>query len=125
MLPVRKNAVSSASPGSPRPQVTPAPTAQAATSPPGVSHFTRRAARPGSGASGRGVHPGPGSGPGGNRGTAFRSRIPRRTAGSGDVLTDLLLHRGRELAVEVLIEVFLTFPTIHLADPLMYPIPTA
>src|SRR2546422_11140251 len=36
--------------------------------------FTRRAARPGSGASGRGVHPGPGSGLGGNRGTRSEER---------------------------------------------------
>src|SRR5438093_322457 len=43
----------------------------------------------------------------------------------GEVLTDLLLHRGRQLAVEVLIEVLLALPAIHLADPLMYPIPTA
>src|SRR5207244_8521299 len=43
----------------------------------------------------------------------------------GEVLTDLLLHRGRQLAVEVLVEVLLALPAIHLAVPLMYPIPTA
>src|SRR5207237_3600671 len=45
-LPERKNAASSASAPQPRPHVVPAPTAQAATSPPRVSHLTRRAARP-------------------------------------------------------------------------------
>ena len=43
----------------------------------------------------------------------------------GDVLPDLLSYRGRELPVEVLVEVFLAFPTVHVAFPLMYPIPTA
>src|SRR2546430_5300013 len=42
-----------------------------------------------------------------------------------DVLPDLLRHRGRELSVEVLVEVFFAFPTVHVAFPLMYPIPTA
>src|SRR5437868_15159939 len=43
----------------------------------------------------------------------------------GDVLSDLLSHRGCELPVEVFVEVFLAFPTVHVAFPLMYPIPTA
>src|SRR3989440_3203390 len=94
MLPVRKNAVSSASPGSPRPRVTPAPTAQAATSPPGVSHFTRRAARPGSGASDRGVHPGPGSGPAGNRGTRSEEHTSELQSRS-DLVCRLLLEKKK------------------------------
>src|SRR6266850_2090792 len=95
MLPVRKKTASRASPGQPRRHVTPAPTTQAATSP----QETEK--------------------------QLFEVELLAARWAVGQVLADLLLHRGRELAVEVLIEMLLALPTIHLADPLMYPIPTA
>ena len=68
---------------------------------------------------------GPAAGPEETEEQLFEIEFLAARRAVGDVLADLLLHRGRELAVEVLIEVFFTLPTIHLADPLMYPIPTA
>src|SRR5207302_1908005 len=62
-LPESRNAASSASPRQPRPHVVPAPTAQAAISPPRVSHLTRRAARPVSGGAVRETRLAPGSAP--------------------------------------------------------------
>ena len=43
----------------------------------------------------------------------------------GEVLTDLLLHLRGQLAVEVFVQVFGALAAVHVALPLMYPIPTA
>src|SRR5437879_1092828 len=94
-LPESKKAASTASPGQPNPHATPNPTPQAATSPPGVSHLTRRTARSGCGASTREGRPGPGSGPAGTAETAYRNRTLRHR---GDIRRGAAGSRSRARA---------------------------